>query len=705
MRTLVRVIAALAALAGLTACGGVSAQALGPHRPVVLLLTAGLTWDDISDTTQVPNALAANGAIAALVPRSVASRACPIDGALALSAGRRADAARDPDGGCLPPRVVVAAPGGPGTVQDWAGYAQRAADASADARLGTLGDALADAGRSSAAVGPLATLALARADGTADQTWAGPDQLSQAVATRTDLLIVDLPQITAPAAGTPAEPSSREQQVAALDAALVNTLNALPGDATILVASIADAPIPDASSAAERLQLAAAVAPPGGGIGPALLYSPSTRHEGLILTTDLLPTVLTLLDVEVPRDVDGGSLRVVAPGGSEADRLEYLLDLQADSAGWQRLRIPFFVTLLGSFAVLAGAGAIWLRRSRIRSAALLVQVAGLAAASVPTASVLVALVPWWRATQPGLALIGSGLVVVALVTTAALAGPWRRHALGPPAVVGALTAATLSLDAAAGSPLTLVTAMGGDPLVGGRFYGFHNPLFAAFASAVVWLGLGLATLADRAGRRRWAPAVLIALGVIASVINLLPQLGADVGGPPALLPAMALLALRAGGIRLTWARGALIAAATAALLVAVFVADWLRPVDQRTHLGAFVATLIEGEGWIVVRRKVAQNLDILTSSPATMAIPVLAVLVIWALARPRRFGLSWVEAAYRRHWLLADALVALAVVAVLGFAANDSGTSIPPVVALVSLPLLLSVCALTVPATTTPRPR
>jgi hypothetical protein len=93
----------------------------------------------------------------------------------------------------------------------------------------------------------------------------------------------------------------------------------------------------------------------------------------------------------------------------------------------------------------------------------------------------------------------------------------------------------------------------------------------------------------------------------------------------------------------------------------------------------------------VVSRKVAQNLDIVTSAPIQLLVPFITVAVGVALARPRRWRLEPLAVAYERAPALRPALGALAVLIVLGFAVNDSGAAIPPVAGMLALPLLLAI--------------
>jgi hypothetical protein len=661
--------------------GGGAVGGAAVPGPVVVLGTAGLRWDDVSARTPALAALLANGSIAALVARSVPLSSCPVDGWLAASAGRRADAARAADGDCRPPAPA-----------DWRSYTGRAAAQGLGAAPGTLGDALTAAGRRSAAIGPGAAIALATGTGAVAHAWPADSDaaLAEALATTPDVLVVDL--------GAVPDGPERGARVGSLDARLVTILNALPASATVLVVSLAD------GGSQPRMQVAAVVGPqPGGGMHPpALLRSGSARQDGLVLATDLPATVLSLLGLTVPDRVDGAPMRPVGRSGTEADRLQHVIDLDQAAVAVQGLVVPFMAVLVLVQAVLLAALA-HLRLLRPLTAAAIL------GGALPAATVLAALVPWWRSDQAGTVLALVVLGGATLLAAVALGGPWRQAPFGPAGVIGGLTLAVLTADVATGSTLSLTTLMGGQPLIGGRFYGLGNPLFAVFGTAAVFAALALADPLLTRGRRPLAAFAVLGLGLFLSAIDVLPALGADVGGAPALLPAFGVLALRIAGLRPTWRRITGIASATVALIVLVAVADWLRAPAERTHLGRFVQTALDGGAWAVLRRKALQNLEILTSSPMTMALPVLAALLVWALARPRRFGLTGLEVAYRQLPLLRHGLAALGIMLAIAFAANDSGTSIPPSAALIALPLLVAVTARAVtgergPGPTGPRP-
>jgi hypothetical protein len=722
------ILAAAGVLAVATA-GGTAGAATGaaalPAVPglVVLVGTAGLRWDDLSDQTSTLDALLSGAAVGSLVDRTVQLAACPVDGWLAVSAGRRSDAPRDtagPDPGCRPPSVRPSGDGGPATVTDWAQYRTRAAGQPAGAVPGTFGEALVAAGRTSAAIGPGAAVALARANGTTEHVWPGlpgttgggidpggassmlADQVSAALAGNPSVLVIDLGAVRDSPGADPKDPSqapTRDEQIAALDDRVGVVLGALPENATLLFASLAD------SGAAAHLQVAAAVGPvAGGGTFPqGLLRSGSTRQDGLVVATDVQATLLHSLGLRPPAATQGSTIGSTEGSQSQAGRLQRLLDLDDAAQAVASVGLPFTVIASAVETVLVGLLALlaWRTRAarRLRRRVLDVLAAlAVVGALLPAGTLLANLWPWWRADRPAMSLAIGSVTGALVLAGVALLGPWRRGVLGSAGVAGALTAVVLGVDVATGSQLSLATPFGGQPLVAGRYFGLSNPTFALFGTGAFVAALVLAQWLLQRGSRRAAVRAVAGIGAVATLVDVLPALGADVGGPPALIPGFALLALWIAGIPVTWRRVGMIGLAGAALLAVVCVLDWLRPADQRTHLGRFVQTVLDGGGPAVVQRKLEQNGQLLVSSPLTLLVPVLCVVVVWALARPVRWRLPVVDQLYAREPLLRKGFVALGVLLLLGLLANDSGVSIPPVAMMLGLPLLAAACARTVNA-------
>lgn len=529
----------------------------------------------------------------------------------------------------------------------------------------------------------------------------------------------------------------RASQVIAVDArvrAVLAVVDDVAPDATVLVATLAD------SGVSSELRLLAARSPE-----PGLLVSRSTRQTGLVQTSDLLPTLLAGLGIEAPPGPAGSPLRtdpatVGAPGGT--GRMVGLVDDHRHAQAVRPVAAPFtmaliLVNLLLYAVVTVGLNrrvldrvsafverrralstrtaartsglAAWLRRPEPTRALTVLRAAAVTIAGIPIGATLANLVPWWRAGPSGAALFATILGVAALLAVIALRGPWRRHLLGPVGVVAGVTAVVLAVDVATGAHLQLANVLGIQPQVGGRFYGFNNSAFALFATATLLLATCLAEPLVRAGRRRAAAAVIAVIGVVAVALDGAPSIGADFGGPPALVPGFMVLALLALGVRLTIRRLAVVGLATVGVMAAFSVADWLRPAHDRTHLGNFVQTVIDGGVWDVIARKLGQNISNFFGTPLTFLAIAGVVLAVVVLTRPLREehnpnGTSRASSAYgwltggpsllrmdRSAVLLRPGLMAVATTLTIGFAVNDSGIVVPAIGIALAVPLLVAV--------------
>ncbi|GGC02789.1 hypothetical protein [Cellulomonas carbonis] len=539
---------------------------------------------------------------------------------------------------------------------------------------------------------------------------------------------------------------TRAQQVQPVDARIAAVLEAVDdwdgGDVTVLVVSLAD------SGTVARMQLAAAAgpAPDGERYVESLLGTRSTRQPGYLQATDVTPTLLALLGLsgEAPAGALVGSpVRPVPGPGSAIERLAAVVDVDRHQVAadpviprtytWLivvnlLLQAVVVVGLNGRVIAVTGALAHRVRDAAARRRSAHVPtgraphaanpmaavpvlrgllVAGVAVGSFPVATTLANLVPWWRVTSSGWAVVGAIGLGVAVLSTLALLPPVRRAVLGPMGVVAGATALVLAVDVATGARLQLSAPLGVEPVVGARFYGFNNTSFALFASASLLVAAAVADPLVRAGRRRRAAVVVAVIGVVATVLNGTPGLGSDFGGPPALVPGFAILALLAAGIRLSWRRILLVGGGAGIVVLAFLLADWLRPPEDRTHLGRFVDTVLDGGLGAVVGRKLSQNVANLGGTWLTLLAIGGIALVVTVLAQPlRRAAAATDGGAY--GWLssgepltnlgtaapmLRPAVLALAVTLGIGFLVNDSGIVIPAMGVSVAVPLLVAVSA------------
>jgi hypothetical protein len=111
-------------------------------------------------------------------------------------------------------------------------------------------------------------------------------------------------------------------------------------------------------------------------------------------------------------------------------------------------------------------------------------------------------------------------------------------------------------------------------------------------------------------------------------------------------------------------------------------ADLMRPKDQQTHVGRFfdqVATGGLGDFFLTLRRKAMENLDSFSGTRLLWVLPLVALLIwyLWGIPGGR------VRSIYLGAAVVRQTMLALAVVAFLGYALNDSGIAIPALMAVV----------------------
>lgn len=666
----------------------------GASSALVVIGAAGIGATDLGPTrTPALWGLLRDGSSAALNITSVHANTCPVDGWLTLSAGDRAG---QPDDGTATPPCRASPEVVDGRVAGWDALAKAAADRPFEARPGTLAEALAGHGQCISAVGPGAAVGAALPPDGAVPRYQGFDPATlRAGLAGCRTTFVDIGGVQGPgeagSSGSVQQTASHEEQVAAADGRVAQVLAAAPAGADIVVVSLADAD----QQPALRVVLAA-----GPRFGPGTLYSPSTQQTGLAQLDDVTATVLALAGVPQPAGVSGSALsRSPAPNSSEAlaeRRHGGLVDDDLSSRSVRPIVYPFFVGWgLLMLASLVGLALVWWRgvgSTRMRESARSCVRKGLVvAAAVPASTFLANVVPWWRFAWPSFVLVVAVAVWASVIGAVALRGPWRQSVMGPVAVVAAVTFVVLAADVMTGSRLQLASLLGLNPIVGGRYFGLGNVAFALFMAAAFLVAIAGSSRLVRTGRPRAAALVVGCLGVVAVVVDAAPMWGSDAGGPPALVPGLAILILAILGVTVTWHRALLIVGGTAGLVLLLALADWLRPAASRSHLGRFVQSLLDGDATDIITRKLSQNLDTLVNTTIlAYLVPVTLVLIGYVLARPEsRIGTPLRPLLARVETMRAG-LVGLTVSLAIGLLVNDTGVAIPPIAFSLAVPLLIS---------------
>src|SRR5271165_4380682 len=639
-----------AAFAASTASAQTTATA--PVRHVVVVGISGLRWSDVSPSvTPTLWRLAGQGSVGSLVDYAVLPLTCPADAWLTLNAGDRAQSDHTNAACGAFPAVTPAGAGAlvpaMGSLEAYNNQFHNSPDWGLLAK-GVPGCATA--------VGPGAALALADSTGHVASYLPSAADLTAGVLARCPLTVVDLGNIGS---------AERSSALASVDAQLARIAADVPAGSTLLVTA------PGATTKPPHLQFALVDGP---GYQAGLLTAASTRQPGLVVLTDLTPTMLGWLGGPasantapantapantapantapantVPADAVGAQI-TRGDRGSLTSTVQSLAGRDTAEQVWTSTHDEFFwAYALADAVVLAGIGlAFWPGMSpgitgmrpgitgmspgiissaaedKRRRRARWWRVAGVFAAAVPVATFLANLVPWSLSAHPAAWLYTTSVALAAVIALAALLGPWRRDPLAPFGVVCLFTLVVLGIDVMTGSRLQLETPFGLSVLEAGRFYGIGNEALGIYGISGL-LGAGwLALVALRRYPSSRRPAVL-AVAVVATFAVFAsgwPGFGGKVGGTIAMVPCFGLLAAAVAGIRLSWRLVLLVAVSGLALFAVFALISYFTPVTGKSDISSFAGSSLHGHSSGLLLRKIHSNIGSLSVNAFSPVVPV-----------------------------------------------------------------------------------
>ena len=332
-------------------------DAQAARRPVLLLGTSNLTWQHLVTAADGPSragSLASRLVLPAsqmspvnLVTRTAGDRTCAADGWLSLGSGSRAKATTGP---C----VVSGRPQSP----TWDQARTVSADLTPSARPGSLADALATAGVSTAAIGDGAVLALTASDGTAPPTLPGLEALQQS-GRLPDLTMVDLDS-------GQESPRDTYQQLNAIDDVL-SWAEKVPGGVRVIVASVADGEDPGPQLGI----LPTGTTSPQGSVKQGwttIVTGPATHRPGLVELPEITTALATALGAAPDRSWSGSAPLVLPSHGlvlgdtMSATPLEYLADDALHARASAAATVPAGLLLVCVMLGVGATAALSLRR-------------------------------------------------------------------------------------------------------------------------------------------------------------------------------------------------------------------------------------------------------------------------------------------------------------------------------------------------------
>lgn len=386
------------------------------------------------------------------------------------------------------------------------------------------------------------------------------------------------------------------------------------------------------------------------------LWSATTRRNGLIAATDVAPTVLRGLGLQVPAAMQGQPIE----GRGSADAGAVLHTAKRLSVVTPR-RGPALLWLAAALLVAAALLAALRRRAALR-------VGLLAVLWVPGLALLTAALEPARTVEA--AIVGVGAVVLALATDRL----WRWPVA--PVVPALIVFAAHAVDLARGSPLIGASMAGPNPAGGARFFGMGNELEAMLSISVL-IGTGAALCAGQRAARPGvpnppprvrsarAPLAFAATATVAAAIMGAGRLGADVG---------AVITLGAGGAAAVIASLpgrpsrralALAVAAPIAAVIALIVLDLTT--GGNGHLTRSVVDSHSSNNLADIARRRFDSSFSGLGKPGVAAVFALALIAVIWLGTRLRAALAALPRSF------AAGLVGAWFATVIGALANDSG--------------------------------
>lgn len=424
----------------------------------------------------------------------------------------------------------------------------------------------------------------------------------------------------------------------------------------------------------------------GPGYGGGVITSSSTHRTGLMTDLDVSATVLSSLGIERPVEVLGNRASSGAVSNDLDARVAYLTRMNATAVAVDTVRpavqnsyITITVIVLLACAALLSSMQRALAGWGGRLAAAFGHLILLLLAMPVSATLMYLFVPRPQ-TAVAVAILFGITTLGVWVVVAVVNRRWGSAVAL--ALAGLLTAVVLLADQALGAPLSFSGMFSYSPLLGARYYGLGNE----GASIVVGGGLaGLALLIDAFRNRPWIRRVRtfgpLVLGFAVVLLSAAPFLGANIGVIAWGTVAFGILWTQVNGRRITWKTVLGMVAVIGLTVVAFSAADLLSGSGNQTHLARAWESANTGgisELGLIFARKAETNWRVLRAT--NWSILMIAIMAFLGFMRWHPHGVF--AETLRAYPAFAVAMTAALWGSLVGYFTEDSGIVIPALVLL-----------------------
>ncbi|MBO8137773.1 MAG: hypothetical protein H0Z40_06520 [Desulfotomaculum sp.] len=391
-----------------------------------------------------------------------------------------------------------------------------------------------------------------------------------------------------------------------------------------------------------------------------VLISGTTKHPGIVMNTDIAPTILSHLGIESSHYISGRPMYSTKISGNAA---EFLSQKQHRLAVTYSARPPLQEGyVLVQIIVLAVS--LWLIFVAKKGLKLL-EPAMLAVVSVPLSYLLLPMLP-----QPSVAVVALELIIVTFLLTAAAILLGRGNFMNSFGLLAGITSFAIVLDILLGQPMQKQAVLSYDPMVGARFYGIGNEYMGVLIGATIMF---TALILNKYPRYR--KILTAAAGIYFSITIYCmgaPHLGTNVGGTIAAAASFLLSLLLFTGLNLRPKAIGFIALAVVLLLLGFIFYDVSRPIQQQSHIGKTASLILNGgaiEIVHIINRKLGMNLKLLRYTVWSKVLLASIITLAILFYKPR----GVMKDIQNKYPYLFKGFVGVVTGALLAFAFNDSG--------------------------------
>ncbi|MEW6573221.1 MAG: hypothetical protein AB1374_06265 [Bacillota bacterium] len=414
----------------------------------------------------------------------------------------------------------------------------------------------------------------------------------------------------------------------------------------------------------------------GRGVQPGtVLTSPSTRRPGIVMNTDLAPTVLKHFGISTPNTMSG---RPVATA-EVRDQLSHLKLLREKVVFVHNFRTPVIKGyLIYTIILISAAVLLILLREHRWARTLWARQFVISIMGVPLAALIM---PVLGTRSPILYL--AGIIVITIALTMLTLHLEERRTLAGFVFLSVATVGLIIADVLFGGTLMKQSILSYDAMSGARFYGIGNEYMGVLISATIFSSACVLSIwpsrLSKIGTALLGLAVIMALGA--------PGLGANFGGLLTACVAFPVTFLAFAGVRFQMRHMALVIAVLVSLPLIFVAVDLFRQSGVQSHMGRNLLLVLQdpSAAFDIIKRKMAMNIKLFKY---TIWSRVLAAGIGGLLLLSYR-PVGVMRVLRSRYPYLFTGFLGVVVTAVAAFIFNDSGTVAAATATIFGIPPLL----------------